>query len=183
MGHCGHPRRRDHQAARTVNRLVADFLRQLPDLATVGVPDGTKTLVDDLAEDMRRAEWSLPEPFQSVSSPSTASAESHGARNPCVRLGVVSPFCDDQTFIDARRSGQRRKSPSSSGDPTNSPRCPAPRSMALPAWPCSTKWRPRKMARRRTQRPQGSMPRRSSPNAAGTPRSRSARETPRGRRC
>ena len=83
---------------KAVNRPVADFLRRLPDLATVGVPDGTKTLVDDLAEDMRRAEWSLPEPFQSVSFAVNGLGGKPWRPEPCVRLGVVSPFCDDQTL-------------------------------------------------------------------------------------
>ena len=83
---------------KAVNRPVADFLRQLPDLATVGAPDGTKTLVDDLAEDIRRAEWSLPEPFQSVSFAVNGLGGKPWRPEHCVRLGVVSPFCDDQTL-------------------------------------------------------------------------------------
>jgi len=83
---------------KAVNRPVADFLRQLSDLATVGVPDGTKALVDDLTEDMRRAEWSLPDPFQSVSFAVNGLGGKPWRPEPCVRLGVVSPFCDDQTL-------------------------------------------------------------------------------------
>lgn len=83
---------------KAVNRPVADFLRQLPDLATVGAPDGTKALVDELAEDMRRAEWSLPEPFQSVSFAVNGLGGKPWRPEPCARLGVVSPFCDDQTL-------------------------------------------------------------------------------------
>lgn len=84
---------------KAVNRPVADFLRQLPDLATVGTPDGTRILVDELAEDVRRAKWSLPEPFQSVSFAVSGFGGGKPWRpEPCVRLGVVSPFCDDQTL-------------------------------------------------------------------------------------
>ena len=83
---------------KAINRPVADFLRQLPDLATVGAPDGTKALVDELAEDIRRAEWSLPEPFESVSFAVNGLGGKPWRPEPCVRLGVVSPFCDDQTL-------------------------------------------------------------------------------------
>ena len=83
---------------KAINRPVADFLRQLPDLATVGAPDGTKALVDELAEDIRRAEWSLPEPFESVSFAVNGLGGKPWCPEPCVRLGVVSPFCDDQTL-------------------------------------------------------------------------------------
>ena len=83
---------------KAINRPVADFLRQLPDLATVGAPDGTKALVDELAEDIRRAEWSLPEPFESISFAINGLGGKPWRPEPCVRLGVVSPFCDDQTL-------------------------------------------------------------------------------------
>lgn len=83
---------------KAVNRPLSDFLRRLPGLATVGVPDGTKTLVDDLAEDIRRAEWSLPEPFQSISFAVNGLGGKPWHPEPCARLGVVSPFCDDQTL-------------------------------------------------------------------------------------
>ncbi|MBW8851134.1 MAG: phospholipase D family protein [Xanthomonadales bacterium] len=83
---------------KAVNRPVADFLRQLPDLATVGAPDGTKTLVDDLAEDVRRAEWRLPEPFERVAFAVNGFGGKPWRPEHCARLGVVSPFCDDQTL-------------------------------------------------------------------------------------
>lgn len=83
---------------KSVNRPVADFLRQLPNLATVDTPDGTKALVDRLARDMRRAEWRLPEPFQGVSFAVNGLGGRPWRPEPCVRLGVLSPFCDDQTL-------------------------------------------------------------------------------------
>jgi len=83
---------------KAINRPIADFLRQLPDLATAGAPEGTRALVDALAEDIRRAEWSLPEPFQSVSFAVNGLGGKQWHPGPCVRLGVVSPFCDDQTL-------------------------------------------------------------------------------------
>jgi hypothetical protein len=83
---------------KAINRPISDFLRRLPDLATVGAPDGTKALVDELAEDVRHAEWSLPEPFQSVSFAVNGLGGKPWRPEPCVRLGVVSPFCDDQAL-------------------------------------------------------------------------------------
>ncbi|RWI90156.1 phospholipase D family protein [Mesorhizobium sp.] len=83
---------------KAINRPTADFLRQLPTLATAGAPEGTKSLVDGLAEDVRRAEWSLPEPFESVSFAVNGLGGKPWRPERCVRLGVVSPFCDDQTL-------------------------------------------------------------------------------------
>jgi len=81
-----------------LNRPLVDFLRHLPDLAIHDVPEGTRALVDALAEDMRRTEWSLPEPFQSVSFAVNGLGAKPWRPEPCVRLGVVSPFCDDQAL-------------------------------------------------------------------------------------
>ncbi len=83
---------------KAINRPLADFLRHLPDLATVGAPEGASALVGELAEDIRRTEWSLPEPFQSVSFAINGLGGKQWRPEPCVRMGVVSPFCDDQTM-------------------------------------------------------------------------------------
>jgi hypothetical protein len=83
---------------KAANRGLADFLRRLPDLATAGAPDGTSTLVGEIVEDLRRAEWSLPEPFQSVTFAVNGLGGKPWRPDPCARLGVVSPFCDDQTL-------------------------------------------------------------------------------------
>ena len=83
---------------KATNRGLADFLRRLPDLATAGAPDGTSTLVGEIAEDLRRTEWSLPEPFQSVTFAVNGLGGKPWRPDPCARLGVVSPFCDDQTL-------------------------------------------------------------------------------------
>ncbi|MBU3891069.1 phospholipase D family protein [Methylosinus sp. KRF6] len=83
---------------KAVNRPIADFLRQIPDLATIGVPEGTKALVDELAEDVRRAEWTLPEPFESVSFAVNGFGAKPWFPERRGRLGVVSPFCDDETL-------------------------------------------------------------------------------------
>lgn len=83
---------------KAINRPIAEFLRQLPGITTAGAPEGTNTLVDELAADIRRAEWTLPEPFQSVSFSVNGLGGKPWRPEPCARLGVVSPFCDDQTL-------------------------------------------------------------------------------------
>lgn len=83
---------------KSINRPIADFLRQLPELATAGAPEGTTALVDALAEDIRRADWTLPEPFKSVSFAVNGLGGKPWRPERCVRLGVVSPFCDDQAL-------------------------------------------------------------------------------------
>src|SRR3546814_2830404 len=52
----------------------------------------------DLAEDLRRVKWTLPEPFEGV----VFAVNGFGGRlwrpEPCARLGVISPFCDEDTL-------------------------------------------------------------------------------------
>lgn len=80
------------------NRPLARFLRQLPGLATVGVPEGSDRLVEELARDVGRSEWVLPQPFQSVSFAVNGFGGKTWQPEPCARLGVISPFCDGQTL-------------------------------------------------------------------------------------
>ena len=75
---------------------MADLIRRLPDLATAGLPDGARDLTEEIAEDVRRADWSLPEPFQSVAFAVNGLGGKQWQPEPCARLGVISPFCDDE---------------------------------------------------------------------------------------
>lgn len=81
-----------------LNRPLVDFIRQLPELSTTGPPDGAHTLVNEIAEDVRRTKWNLPEPFQSVAFAVNGLGGEQWRPEPCGRLGVMSPFCDDQTL-------------------------------------------------------------------------------------
>jgi len=81
-----------------INRPLVDLIRRLPDLATAGLPDGARDLADEIAEDVRRADWSLPDPFQSVAFAVNGLGGKQWRPEPCARLGVISPFCDDKAL-------------------------------------------------------------------------------------
>lgn len=81
-----------------VNRPLVDLIRRLPGLATAGLPDGAHDLTNEIAEDVRRADWSLPDPFQSVAFAVNGLGGKQWSPEPCVRLGVISPFCDDKAL-------------------------------------------------------------------------------------
>ena len=81
-----------------LNRPLVDFIRRLPDLATAGLPDGARALAEEFADDLRRTDWSLPDPFESVSFAVNGLGGKPWRPEPCVRLGVISPFCDDKAL-------------------------------------------------------------------------------------
>jgi len=78
-----------------LNRPLADLIRRLPDFATAGLPEGSRDLTEEIAEDLRRTDWSLPEPFQSLAFAVNGLGGKQWRPEPCARLGVISPFCDD----------------------------------------------------------------------------------------
>ena len=67
-------------------------------MATAGLPEGARDLAEEIAEDVRRADWSLPEPFQSVAFAVNGLGGKQWRPEPCARLGVISPFCDDKAL-------------------------------------------------------------------------------------
>ncbi|MGO9957514.1 MAG: hypothetical protein ACLP50_16350 [Solirubrobacteraceae bacterium] len=77
------------------NRPLVDLIRRLPELATAGLPDAARTLTDEIAEDVRHADWNLPEPFESVAFAVNGLGGKPWRPEPCARLGVISPFCDE----------------------------------------------------------------------------------------
>ncbi|WFU16454.1 phospholipase D family protein [Bradyrhizobium sp. CB3481] len=81
-----------------LNRPLVDLIRRLPDLAIAGLPSGARDLTEEIAEDVRRTDWSLPAPFQSVAFAVNGLGGKQWRPEPCARIGVISPFCDDQAL-------------------------------------------------------------------------------------
>ncbi|HET7569770.1 MAG TPA: phospholipase D family protein [Gammaproteobacteria bacterium] len=80
------------------NRPLVNLIRRLPGLATAGVPEGTRELVTEISEDLRRVEWRVPEPFDNVSFAVNGLGGKLWKPEGCARLGVISPFCDEATL-------------------------------------------------------------------------------------
>lgn len=77
-----------------INKPLVEFITRLPDLRTADLPDGTRDLVTAMADDVRRTNWEVPEPFQSVGFAVNGLGGKPWRPDPCSRLGVISPFCD-----------------------------------------------------------------------------------------
>lgn len=83
---------------RSVNKPLVDLLRKLPDLALENLPKSTRLLVNQLAEDVRKTEWEVPEPFESIEFAVNGLKGKHWRPDTCARLGVISPFCDEDAL-------------------------------------------------------------------------------------
>ena len=88
----GEPRGR----ARAANRTLADLVRDLPGLALRTMSDGRRAQAERIADEVRRTDWTVPEPFDSV--------RFHVIRGkrwrpePSRRLAVISPFLADEAL-------------------------------------------------------------------------------------
>ncbi|MET4607633.1 hypothetical protein ABIB90_007137 [Bradyrhizobium sp. JR4.1] len=88
------------------NRPLADFIRRLPQLTVADLPSGATELASRLAEDIRRANWILPEPFDRVSFAVNGFGGTPWRPEPGARLGIISPFCDEDALaMLAERAG------------------------------------------------------------------------------
>lgn len=81
-----------------LNRPLSDFILRLPDFATGDLPEGARDLAGDIAESVRRTEWTLPEPFDGVAFAVNGLGGKQWFPERCARLGVISPFCDDRAL-------------------------------------------------------------------------------------
>lgn len=78
-----------------VNKPIVDLLKRLPGMAKPPISDTAKALTLEVAADLNRVAWVLPEHFDALGlAVNGISAETWFPAS-CTRLGVVSPFCDD----------------------------------------------------------------------------------------
>ena len=81
-----------------VNRPLVELLGRLTSLATGTPPAHAGELIVELSRDLHRTRWILPVPFDKVSFAVNGTSRSTWNLPACKRLGVVSPFCDDDTL-------------------------------------------------------------------------------------
>ena len=81
--------------ARSHNRPLVNFVKRLRDLAVSSISKDIRQLTGQLAEDLRCADWEVPEPFESITFAVNGLGSKPWRPEPCRKLGVISPFCDD----------------------------------------------------------------------------------------
>ena len=76
------------------NRPLFDLLSHLPSLAVAGISDEARALTAEIAEDLRRVRWTMPDRFEDIAFAVNGFGGKVWQPTKCARLGVISPFCD-----------------------------------------------------------------------------------------
>lgn len=91
-----------------INKPVVDLLKRLPRLTVQPVSEEARALTLDVAGDLNRVVWTLPEPFDSLSLAVNGIGSEVWSPSACARMGVISPFCDDTTLVRLARLSRER---------------------------------------------------------------------------
>jgi len=85
------------------NKPIVDLLKRLPRITVQPVSEVVRALTLDIAGDLNRAAWVLPEHFDSLSLAVNGIGSEIWSPPACARMGVISPFCDDTTLTQLAR--------------------------------------------------------------------------------
>jgi hypothetical protein len=91
------------------NKPIVDLLKRLPRLAVHSAPEAAAALTLEVAGDLNRAQWELPERFEELTLAVNGIGAEAWSPPACARMGIISPFCDDATL--AKLAGQSREKP------------------------------------------------------------------------
>lgn len=94
---------------RSGNRPLVNLLNSLPSMARGGTPGHVPELLKGLMDDLHRTNWERPDPFETISFAVNGIGRRPWKPEGCLRLGIVSPFCDTKTLeILADLAGEPR---------------------------------------------------------------------------
>jgi hypothetical protein len=91
------------------NKPIVDLLKRLPKLGVHPAAEASRTLTLDVATDLNRAQWELPERYDELSLAVNGIGTDVWSPPACARMGIISPFCDDATLT--RLAGLSREKP------------------------------------------------------------------------
>lgn len=80
------------------NKPIVDLLERLPRIAVQPVSPEVRNLTLNIARDLNRTTWVLPEHFDTLSFAVNGIGAEVWSPTACTRMGVISPFCDDTTL-------------------------------------------------------------------------------------
>ena len=83
--------------SRAANRALANLVRDLPSFALGAMADARRAQAERLADEVRRTDWAVPEPFDSVRF--HVMREKRWYPAPSRRLAVISPFLTTEALL------------------------------------------------------------------------------------
>ena len=90
------------------NKPIVDLLKRLPRITVQPVSEEVRALTLDVAGDLNRVAWVLPEHFDTLSLAVNGIGSDVWAPRACSRMGVISPFCDDATLTQLARLSREK---------------------------------------------------------------------------
>lgn len=90
------------------NKPIVELLKRLPQLTVQPISDDLRALTLDVASDLNRAAWVLPEHFDTLSLAVNGMGSEIWSPSACARMGVISPFCDDTTLTQLARLSREK---------------------------------------------------------------------------
>lgn len=90
------------------NKPIVDLLKRLPRMTVQPISEDIRTLTLDVARDLNRAAWVLPEHFDALSLAVNGIGPEVWSPSACTRMGVISPFCDDTTLVQLARISREK---------------------------------------------------------------------------
>ena len=90
------------------NKPIVDLLKRLPQITVQPVSEDVKALTLNVASDLNRAAWVLPEHFDTLSLAVNGIGSAVWSPSACARMGVISPFCDDTTLIQLAKLSREK---------------------------------------------------------------------------
>lgn len=89
------------------NRPLHALISKLPSLAVGNISPEQRALTTELAEDIRFGEWILPDGCETLEFAVNGLGGRPWQPQECTRIGVVSPFCDDEALATLARKARR----------------------------------------------------------------------------
>lgn len=90
------------------NKPIVELLKRLPRITVQPVSEDIRALTLDVAGDLNRAAWVLPEHFDTLSLAVNGIGPELWSPSACARMGVISPFCDDTTLIQLAKLSREK---------------------------------------------------------------------------
>ncbi len=88
------------RANRRINRPLFDLITRLPSLVVSSVSERVRSLTRSIADDLHKTRWVLAPGWEELRFDVHGIGRKPWRLQPCSRLGIVSPFCDESALSE-----------------------------------------------------------------------------------